>query len=488
VTIPIKSLTFFLVLIMCFNHEVKAQSATTYSPGHLYQPQALHADLAFLKSVLEEAHPSLYRYTSKDTLDADFIIADKQLDHPLTDLAFWEIAERYVAAVRSGHTVIYPSADYVAWTNTHPPQRLPLAVYLMEGHLYTATVPEKSGGLFRGTEITAIDGRSVSAILSGLKPLLSPEGHSNQFVNFKLESNFAGLYGLVFGFKPQYDITYIDSTGTNQHASLKADQDYTGYSIDKSRELLEQERGELEKSVEVNYFPNVPGTVELKIKRLTYLNDYKRFDAAFFKRLHDEKIKNLIIDLRDNGGGYLDIGIDMMRYMVRNYVIPAHVVTAATDEYSFSKYIVKGSDTLKKNLLVKTGKHTYAALNDYQLYYISANHIFTGKVYLLINSGTFSAASAFAANLSSQRNVTILGQESGGGEAGNDGRGFSIVKMPNTGLLLRLPQFWMATTTHHKDTGRGVIPDITVILSVADRLNNNDAVLTETLNQITDKK
>ena len=475
--------------MICCNALVKAQSDTTYKPERLYQPQQLHADLAFLKSVLEEAHPSLYRYTSKDSLNASFAAADSQLNQPLTDIDFWKIVAPVVATIRSGHTVVYPSANYTEWGYKYGLRKMPLSVYAFNGHLYAARFPEKSDKLYRGARITAIDGNPGTVILASLKRFISPEGYSDQFVNFNIETSFSDFYGRVFGYKREYDVAFIDSSGSIQHVKLKSFRNTYNYADDQNPWIREQKKSEAEKAVEVNYFKDIPATVELKIKRFTYLKDYKKFDAAFFTRLQDEKIKNLIIDLRDNGGGYLGIGIDMMRYMTRNAVVPANMITSVTNEYSFEKNIVyPGSDTLRKGVLVKTGKREYAAVNDYQFSYFSSDRLFTKNVYLLVDKGTFSAAAIFAANLRAQRNVIILGDETGGGEVGTDGSGFSLVKFPNTGLLLRLPQFWMQTTTRNKNTGHGVIPDITIIPSIEDRVADRDVVLDKTLHLIIDKK
>jgi hypothetical protein len=477
-------LIFYFVLIACFSTLAKAQIDTTYKPEHLYQSKELHADLAFLKSVLEEAHPSLYRYSLKDTINARFADADQQLNQPLTDMQFWRIAEPVVANVRSAHTAVYPSANYTKWSYKHG-SRIPLSVYVFNGRLYAAWFPKDSGKLYRGARITAIDSIPGTVIIASLKSYVTPEGYSDQFVNFNVESYFVDLYSQVFGFKSEYNVAFIDSSGSIQHVILKPFKNtYKDAPV-----IIEQKDSDLEKSVKISYFKDVPATVVLKINQFSYLKDYRAFDVGFFKKLDKEKIKNLIIDLRGDGGGYLNIGIDMMRYLVRGFVVPSNVITAVTNEYSFEKNIVYPlSDTLRKNVLIRIKDREYAAINDYMYTYLSSNYVFTGHVYLLVDGGTFSAASVFAANLKAQREVTILGDETGGGEFGNDGRGFSWVKFPNTGLLLRLPQFWMQTTTHNKNTGHGVMPDTTIIPSIDDQVNGRDVVLDKTLHLIIDKK
>jgi hypothetical protein len=482
---PLKWLIFTALLSFCTSI-VHAQTDTTYNPNHLYQPQALHADLAFLKSVLQEAHPSLYRYTTKDSLDACFAAADAQLNRPMTEIDFWLIATRYVAAIRSGHTVIAPSSRDVKWHNKHPLARLPLNVYISNNRLFAAQTPSQADGLFNGAEIIAIDGHSAVDVLNALRPLISPEGHSMQFVNYELEGiYFRQLYGYMFGFKPKYDVTYKDSVGAIKHAELDAMKAAYSNSIDKQNTPSQQEKEALEKAVEVNYFNNVPFTAELKIKRLNYLNDFIKFDYGFFKKLHDDHTKNLIIDMRGNGGGFFEIDLDMMHYLVQNFYLPDDAITTPTNSYSFKQYIVHpGSDSIRANHLVKNSKGGYSLITDYHEKTFTAPYVFNKKVYVLIDKGTFSAASYFVAALKAQRDITVIGEETGGGEAGTDCRFFSIVRLPNTRLLLRLPQFWMTAGDVNKNTGHGVMPDVAVVPSIASRVNNRDVVLETALQMI----
>src|ERR1700761_4290766 len=101
-----------VLLLSLFAH---AQKDTIYSRDHLFQPQELHADLAFLKSVLEEAHPSLYPYTPKDTITALFAGADKHPDWALTSFQFWKILSPVISAIRSGHPSIILPMGYMPW-------------------------------------------------------------------------------------------------------------------------------------------------------------------------------------------------------------------------------------------------------------------------------------------------------------------------------------------------------------------------------------
>jgi hypothetical protein len=69
------------------------------------------------------------------------------------------------------------------------------------------------------------------------------------------------------------------------------------------------------------------------------------------------------------------------------------------------------------------------------------NSHFRGLVVVLVDGGTFSAASNTAASLRAQRHITIIGQESGEGVAGCSGGTISTLVLLHSHLVLHLPHF-----------------------------------------------
>ncbi|NCD69346.1 S41 family peptidase [Mucilaginibacter agri] len=480
----------FFTLLLCYCClNLKAQQDISYSPEHLYPADTLRKDLAFLKSVLEEAHPSLYRYTPKDSLEKYFAEADGKLTGPMTDVAFWKIAAPLVSAIRSGHTVLMPSNAFVNWCNNQMIDRMPLSVLEKNGHIYAASFPGIPKPLFPGAEIMSIDGHPAAMILAELQKLLPTEGYSEQFHSELMESNyFDRFYGLLWGFKPQYNIIYKDSAGLAQTTILKAKKAIYGTSLDQNKAMRNGKIDDIKESVGVTYCEGLPATAMLKISQFAYVNYYESFDENFFKQLKADKIKHLIIDIRGNGGGSMAIGTDIMQYLIKGFCSQTDGVTARARKFSFASNIIKdGSDDITVFRLINVGHHKYAWKNADGKCYSYPEYNFNQDVYLLVDKGTFSAAALFAANLKSQRKITVLGEETGGGEAGTDGWGFAIVTLPQTHLLLQLPEFWVKSTFEHKNNGHGVIPDIVVSPTIADRVNNNDVVLKKTFEVIRSK-
>ena len=90
------------------------------------------------------------------------------------------------------------------------------------------------------------------------------------------------------------------------------------------------------------------------------------------------------------------------------------------------------------------------------------NYHYNGNVYLLIGGNSFSATTLFANCIKHQGNVTIVGEQSGGGSYGNTAWLIPDVTLPNTKLRFRLPKFRMVMNKNAPKNGRGVVPDIEV--------------------------
>ena len=85
-----------------------------------------------------------------------------------------------------------------------------------------------------------------------------------------------------------------------------------------------------------------------------------------------------------------------------------------------------------------------------------------GNLYVLTNGQTFSASSLFCNAIKGQQGITLLGEETGGGWHGNSGILIPDIKLPNTGLRVRLPLFRLVQYNHVAKTGTGVLPDVVV--------------------------
>jgi C-terminal processing protease CtpA/Prc len=225
-------------------------------------------------------------------------------------------------------------------------------------------------------------------------------------------------------------------------------------------------------------------TVSLKKKGI----QYKKYFKNLFRLIEEDEIENLVIDIRGNAGGSLYLAADLLAYLLdgrfrfleRYQLSPnlhlTHKQHIARDPFVSFKWLV----TLKReewrsfpwNRLLKPQKP-------------KRRFRFKGKIYVLIDGETFSAASMFAALLRGRVNTIFVGEETGGSTCGN---GVSPIHLtlPNSRLRVQIP-FGYIRLAVPEDTecSRGVIPDFVVDWTPEDLISNRDPVLDFALGMIT---
>src|SRR5687767_11454067 len=69
-----------LLIAYCLLTTSCSVSKSSFSPSKKYSPDRLQKDYSIYRDILEEAHPGLYWYTSKDSMDHYFNWGRQQLN------------------------------------------------------------------------------------------------------------------------------------------------------------------------------------------------------------------------------------------------------------------------------------------------------------------------------------------------------------------------------------------------------------------------
>ena len=104
---------------------------------------------------------------------------------------------------------------------------------------------------------------------------------------------------------------------------------------------------------------------------------------------------------------------------------------------------------------------------------------------MIISGKTASAISDFAAWVHALDLATIVGEETGGGYAGNTSNWEFFITLPNTKMRPHIPLArYFTNVKENVFFGRGVMPDYEVTPSIEDILNGVDTQLAFTLDLI----
>ncbi|MCC8424793.1 S41 family peptidase [Mucilaginibacter sp. UR6-11] len=426
----------------------RGQDTVKSNFGKYYSVNQLKTDFVFFRTTLEKAHPSLYRYEFKDTIDYYFNQAQVKLDHPMNELDFWKVLQTMVVKIESGHTHVSFADETIRQLNLTPALLLPFTIYTEDNRLFIKRRARADDSLLKaGSEILVINNERGTSILQQMHSLESGDGYSNSFKDFRIEKEFNWLYNLLHGNQGQFLIT-VKYKGVIKTRLFKA--------AKVMPRTINPER-----LPSVSYPADMPNTAFLRVPDFVYKKEYESLHRQLFKDIKQHKAENLVIDLRDNPGGKTSVAADLMGYFMTN----DFKFTLADEMYVNPTFFKHLADNTAKDMTIlhdieNINRQLYREVYNDDVIQQTRMGSFKGNVYLLINGGTFSAAALFAAAVKQQRNCTIIGEETGGGAAGCDGGILVDVTLPNTRLKLHLPLFWTYAVNAKNDRGRGLLPDI----------------------------
>jgi C-terminal processing protease CtpA/Prc len=194
-------------------------------------------------------------------------------------------------------------------------------------------------------------------------------------------------------------------------------------------------------------------------------NSLRRFFKSSFKNINKLGIRHLVIDVRSNGGGEAGNSTLLTQYLTdHNFVIADSLyaikrTSKYRDNIRFQPiyWLITSIITKKKS----DGYYHFGFYERHEFKPIRKNH-FDGNIYILTGGNSFSATTLFAEELKGQKNVKIIGEETGGGSYGNTAWIIPELTLPNTKLRVGIPKFRFVMRRNLVKEGRGVMPDIYV--------------------------
>ena len=448
-------------------------------------------DLMVLRTALSEAHPSLYRYRSKPEIDAAFDRAFAALDHDVSPLDAYAVFSEAVAAIGDGHTRIVPSKPLAA--SIAAAKRFPLALFFARGRAFVRT---GSGDVARGTEILAIDGTPMPAILASIFRRLPADAGSSAAKFARMQYAFARDYAAFVGSPDRFAVDLALADGTRSHALLDA----------ASPAAAPPASPAPASPAPATTSPNSK-QLRLEIvsrKRIAVLTlstfaegliaeGGQRFPAFIddaFREIRASGTRDLVIDLRGNDGGDA-YGPLLYSYLAaRPFRVFARAETASRD-LGFIRNYSKLDESFLRDFAARltpaaNGRFRARDSAEIPLAPQRARAAYAGHVWILIDGDVFSAAAEFCAVARVNGRARFIGQETGGALAGNASGDFVVLTLPHSGMWLQLPliEFVTAAPAGTTLTAGGIRPDVPVDPSPEEILRGDDPTMSEALRQI----
>ena len=471
--------------------------------------EKLLKDVDYVQHKLEKLHPSLYTYISKEVFNQKLDSVRTAIDKPLTSKEFFFLLSPVIASVRQGHMVLSPPFKK---TETKELTRLtklgagPLSQFDLEWINYKLYVVKNKSNLKRitaGAEVISINQVPPQNIYNKYRNTYSSDGYNTTYIPRGFSKRFSTYFtnemgindSLAYVFKQNDSL--ISCVIHRQILEKKAKVKTTVTEATKPKPLAEDKMKQRiygydavtkTYSKTLSFVSKDSSIAILKVKDFSKGN-FRKCYKEIFATLQQKEIKTLLLDLRNNPGGRVAEAVELYSYLTdKDFVmLQSAIVTSKTSLWKlglFNKIPVvaypfaaafypfyMGFSTLRteKN---QQGIYTYSLVGS-QKRKFQPNH-FSGKVYVLINGGSFSASCLLASSLKSNPMVTFVGEETGGGFNTTVAGLLPVLKLPNSKLPLRIGLMDVRTTNQTEVVGHGIYPDKEIIPTLSDRLENKD--------------
>ena len=482
------------IAFFCISCNVAKKAS--FDPGKKYSSQQLRQDFTLLQNILKTNHPSLYWYATKDSVDRYFSATQASVQDSLTEQQFRNKVSWAINKIHCGHTTVRSSKKYSNYASKQKLPQFPLSLKVWEDSAVVISNQFRSDSVItRGTIITGINNLSTKQILDSICQFIGTDGYSNNFKYQLISFNFPAWYRNIFGTDSFYRVKYVDTTGSHKEITLKNFETKADSLFKKQvaapdgfpRKQFRKLKLLNDRNIQIDTALNA-ALVSVNTFSRGRLN---RFFKRSFKKIKKENIENIVLDLRLNSGGDVLACTRLTQYLAQKPFHVADTVAATTRKFPCKEHIkpwfIYWLSMHISSRRYDDGRIHFKYFENHYFKPKKKNH-FDGNIYVMTGGYTFSAATLVTAKLKGQKNVTIVGEETGGGAYGNSAMFLTTIVLPNTGVRVTLPLYRMVLNAKLPKNGRGVFPDVEVKPSSAYIKMGVDAKLEKVKELIRQKK
>ncbi len=481
-------LAVVLVALFPLAAPLGAQPAPEAYSARPLTPDDVRADVSLLRQALEEVHAGYDRYVPRRVMDTAFARLERRAAEPMTDLELYREVALVLSTIRCNHTKAEYPASLESFRRTAP-THLPATMRIIGSRMFVDRSAERS--LAHGTEILRINGRPVADVIRALGRYVAIDGFTDFARSALLErdsdllgSDLDHYWPVEYGFVRRWTFQLRDAAGVTRTAELapitiaawrglSGTSALVDFRTGTSTRMLDDSTAILRVASFVNYrTPINPDSL--------YRALFTRFDAG--------RITHLIVDLRENGGGSDDASQALLRYLVASDVQPVTRIrrrsiqidsslASAFDTWSDRAWIF--SPSADRFMPRADGWFVERRVPPVLR---AAPEAFTGRVSVLVGRRNSSGTTMLLAVLQQigarTGRLRLVGEETGGSAEGPTAGQILFLRLPNSGMRVRIPLQRSDVNVADAVAGFGVFPDVDATETLADFRAGIDRALT----------
>ncbi len=435
---------FYLILIGCFSNCIQNNATTSAQIEHnenenierqsvltIFSREQYLQDFNQLVNLLSENHPQLNQFISKEEYDVLVGNLKKEIVDEMKIGEFIWLCRNLIAAIGCGHSVVptlglrYDIADSLLF---------PVKVNYIDNQLFVIDPFENEDRISRGDEIKTVNGIAAKELKNKFFKHISADANNKSLKMERINNGFSEYAAFEFKFSNNYEIELLQECKLVTK-SLKQIHNYT-----------EKENNPVKCASNLCYEVEKDLAI-ITISSFYYYREnfetFKKFIDDCFTDIKDRQIENLIIDLRNNGGGDPYCGSYLLQHIAN-----------------------------KKYQYYKTGTYSYADLQKD----IEPNpNRFKGKPYILINGRCGSTTGQLCALIKENHFGIFVGQETGATFRCNAStRSFTL---ENTKINPFIATRTFESNVKHLPNDQGILPDHPIKYDISNLLNKEDVTL-----------
>lgn len=425
--------------------------------------EELNKDFDFLVHTLKTTHPNPYAVISRTEFEKKEKNIREQLKDSLSLKQYYQLIAPLVSALQDGHTALTFPGRKLLSTKDY------LFPYIVNASIekpfltVTETISADYEQIPVGAEILKINNHTAEDVIQRIIDNTSGESKAYRLKMGADYTMFAFLFGAFYELEETVAVTYrfenrdFEKTiPTVTFANLAE--------IAKKRKPSNTDKTVVTPDFSLLLKPEQK-TAILDIRFFGDKDKFQEFLKTSFKTIRDKKIKKVIIDIRENGGGNSALGDELLKYIAAQ---PFRQFDRTLIKYSqlqkdtYEGYCKKEAQYCNQYNYMKE-KHNGAVetfpAKDLTFPYAKSDR-FNGKVFLLTGTRTFSSAMNFAQTFKQYKLGTIIGEETGGWLVSYGDKVTTTLPVSNIPLSVSTKKFYTVGATD-KDF-HGVKPDVAI--------------------------
>lgn len=464
------------------------------SVAQTFTPDQAHEDMLYLRRQLKTYHPGIGYYTSEARMEQLFDSLYNHLDAPIDYLSLFRYVAPYVSSLKDGHTNLNHRNGYLNRTTHY----VPFYIRQVDGRYFISHNASEDTTLRRGTELLSIQGQSVAsihqALMDGDRSGSDGDNRSGreQWSLTQFADYYAAWYGSVDTVQVRYRLPH-DTLTRQTRLACPTSERFRQLLAQRYRRDFDRQPDLRQPNLGVRLVDSLSGTAVLRVSSFMNPRGFDPFQWQFkrrlkkaFQQIQAAGVKNLVVDLQNNGGGAVLNSARLLQYWLPEpftVMEGEHMKRAARAEI-----VTRWNPLSALNFSMNykdDGRGWFANRATRKRFRPAGKLAFRGNLYLLMNGSSFSAAASVLAKTLDAGRGTFVGEACGGAYWGDFAGQFKYITLPHSQIQVRLPlkKLVHAVAADHAN-GFTIEPDFPTSRSYDDLLQNRNYTLHQALQLI----